>query len=143
MKLNLQTEDTPVIVKTKELCQTILEQPAYLALRQAVTSFLDEPASVEQYQQLCDLQETLSGKQAQGIPLGDDEIASFEKAEQAFLANPSAQGFIAAQRQMHEIEQTITRYVRKTFEIGRLPGEADFGGGGGGCGCGSGGCGCH
>ncbi len=96
---------------------------------------------MEQYRLLCDLQDTLGQKQSQGLPLEDAEIAGFEQAEQKFLANPSAQAFIAAQRQMHEIEQTVARYLRKTFELGRLPGEEDLGGGG--CGCGSGGCGCH
>lgn len=138
MKLHIQTEDTPVIQKTKELCSTILVQPAYLALRKAIDTFLDDPASVEQYRVLCDLQDTLGGKQEQGLHLSVEEIAAFEKAEQDFLANTAAQAFIDAQRQMQKIEQTVSKYVRKTFELGRLPQEEDLGGGG----CGSG-CGCH
>jgi cell fate (sporulation/competence/biofilm development) regulator YlbF (YheA/YmcA/DUF963 family) len=144
MKLHMQTEDTPVIQKTKELCQTILGQPAYHALRKAIDAFLGDPASVEQYRTLCDLQDTLGGKQEQGQQLSAAEIEAFEKAEQEFLANPAAQGFIDAQRQMQKIEQTVSQYVRKTFELGRLPQEDDLGGGGcgSGSGCGSG-CSCH
>lgn len=142
MNLKMQSEDTPVIRKTKELCQTILGQPAYLTMRQAIDRFLGDAASVQQYRDLCDQQDALGQKQEQGLPLTDAEVEAFEKAESLFLANPAAQAFIQAQRQMHEIEKTVTQYVRKTFELGRLPQEDDFGGGCGSGGCGSG-CGCH
>lgn len=142
MKLKMQSEDTPVIQKTKELCQTILEQPAYQAMRQAIDAFLGDAASVQQYRDLCDQQDALGQKQEQGLPLTDAEIAAFETAEASFLANPSAQAFIRSQRQMQDIEKTVGQYVRKTFELGRLPQEDDFGGGCGSGGCGSG-CGCH
>ena len=140
MKLTLQTEDTPVIRKTKELCQTILEQPSYQELRQAIEAFLGDNASVDQYQRLCDLQEELGHKQSHGESLTNEEVEAFEKEERDFLANPAARPFIQAQRKLHEIETTISTYVRKTFELGRIPQESDFAGG---CGCGSGGCGCH
>jgi hypothetical protein len=50
---------------------------------------------------------------------------------------PVAENFIKAQQQMHKIEKTVSQYVRKTFELGRIPGEDDFprGGCGPSCGC--------
>lgn len=38
---------------------------------------------------------------------------------------------------MHKIEETVSSYVRKTFELGRLPNEDDFESGscGPSCGC--------
>ena len=145
MKILLQTEETPIVQKTRELCQTILDQPAYQSMRGSISTFLENRAAVQQYQSLCDRQDALQSKQEQGLPLTDEEIAEFEKEEQAFLDNPVASSFIDAQRQMQNIEKTITQFVRKTFELNRLPLESDMKSGGGCCGGsgGSGGCGCH
>lgn len=142
MKILTQSSDTPVIQKTRELCQTILDQPAYQQLRKSIDEFIGHADSVSQYRQLCEMQDALGSKQEQNIPLPDDEVAEFERLEQAFLANPLAQSFIAAQRQLQQIEQTVSGYVRKTFELGRVPAESDLSGGGC-CGGSSGGCGCH
>jgi cell fate (sporulation/competence/biofilm development) regulator YlbF (YheA/YmcA/DUF963 family) len=134
----IQQNDTPVIQKTKELCQTILEQPAYQGIKTTIHAFLTDANLSGTYQRLCDQQDALHHKHEQGEMISDQEVAAFEKDETEFLANPLAQQFIDAQRQMHKIEQTITGYVRKTFELGRMPTEDDFSEGG----CGPS-CGCH
>ena len=139
--INLQTEETPVVRKTKELCQTIVDQPGYQAMKKSILDFLSNDDARAQYQRLCDLQESLHHKSHSGEEIPDAEIAEFERLEQAFMANPLAQGFIQAQQAMQKIEQTIMQHVRKTFELGRVPEESDFEEQGGGC-CG-GGCGCH
>ena len=135
--LILQQEETPVIRKTKELCQTILDQPAYQEMKQTIQAFLADAAMREHYQRLCDKQDSLHQKHEGGLEISDAEIADFERDESAFLSNPVAQGFIQAQRAMHKIEQTVNVYVRKTFELGRLPEDADLdtGGCGPSCGC--------
>lgn len=134
----IQQNDTPVIQKTKELCQTILEQPAYQGIKKTIHDFLTHADLSATYQRLCDQQDALHHKQEQGELISDQDVADFEKDETEFLAHPLAQQFIDAQRQMHKIEQTITGYVRKTFELGRMPTEDDFSEGG----CGPS-CGCH
>jgi cell fate (sporulation/competence/biofilm development) regulator YlbF (YheA/YmcA/DUF963 family) len=141
MKILSQAEETPIVFKTKELCQTILDQPAYQELRRQISVFLQNRDAVEQYRRLCDKQDVLQSKQEEGQSISTGEMADFEQEEKAFLANPLAAAFIDAQRQMHKIEQTVAQYVRRTFELGRLPESGDFGDEG--CGCGSGGCGCH
>lgn len=138
MNLKMQSEDTPVIQKTKELCQTILDQPAYQSIKTTIQTFLNDPSMSTHYQRLCDAQDALHHKHEHGELISDEEVAAFERDESEFLANPLAQQFIEAQRQMHKIEQTITGYVRKTFELGRMPTEDDFSEGG----CGPS-CGCH
>lgn len=132
------TEETPIIKKAKELCQTILDQPGYQEMKKAILDFIENEDAVRQYQDLCDHQDQLGAKQEQGIEPTVAEIEAFQKLESEFLQNAQAQGFIAAQRQMQKTEQTILKYVRKTFEIGKVPSDEDFGS----CGCGSG-CGCH
>lgn len=142
MKILTTNQETPIVSKTKELCQAILDQAAYQELRRAIDAFLQDPAAVARYQELCDRQDFLRTKQESEIEPSNEEWESFEKLETAFLQDPVSQRFIDAQRQLHTIEQTIGKYVRRTFELGRVPTEDDFEGccGGGGSG---GGCGCH
>ncbi|MCP5489044.1 MAG: YlbF family regulator [Verrucomicrobia bacterium] len=129
---------SPVLQKTAELCQTILEQPAYLRMRDDIMAFLQNEEARAQYEDLCTLQENLHRKQDEGAVISDEEMEAFEQAEALFLASPQAVPFIEAQQSMHEIESKIMEYVRRTFELGRVPQESDFEGGG----CGEG-CGCH
>lgn len=142
--LNIHTEETPVVTKTKELCQTIVDQQGYQDMKKTILDFLNNEEAREQYQELCDLQELLHHKSHEGTEVTEAEMKHFEELEQQFMANPLSQGFIRAQQAMQKIEQTIQQYVRKTFELGRVPDESDFESSGGGCcGGGGGGCGCH
>ena len=131
-------EDTPVVAKTKELCQTILNQPGYDQIKQGILDFLRHDEARQLYEKLCDMQETLGAKQDQGQMISEAEEAEFDALEQRFLSMPVAESFIKAQRQMHKIEKTVAEYVRKTFELGRVPVADDFSSGGCGpsCGCG-------
>jgi len=139
MKPLTLTEETPVITKTKELCETILTQPGYEQIKQSIVDFLHNDEARSLYEKLCDQQEVLSHKQENGETITELEDSEFEKLEQQFLSMPIAENFIKAQRQMHKIEKTVSEYVRKTFELGRVPNSEDFSSGGCGpsCGCGS------
>jgi cell fate (sporulation/competence/biofilm development) regulator YlbF (YheA/YmcA/DUF963 family) len=132
----LKTGDTPVVQKTKELCEVILAQPAYQAMRSTIEEFMGHAELRGHYQRLCDLQDELSRKQEGGELITEAEVHDFERTETLFLENPIAQSFIEVQRQMHTIEETVSGYVRKTFELGRVPTEDDLDHGcGPGCGC--------
>lgn len=138
--LNLSEEtETPLISKTKELCATILAQPGYEQMKQAILEFMHHDEARILYENLCDMQEQLHGKFDEGLPVPPEEEAEFKSMEQRFLAMPVAGAFIKAQRQMQNIEKTVANYVRRTFELGRVPGPDDLGGG---CGCGGSSCGC-
>lgn len=142
--LIIEEKETPVIAKTKELCETILSQPAYAQMKQSIVAFMEDDDARILYENLCDKQEELHQKHSQGLPISAEEDAEFEAMEKKFMAMPVAAGFINTQRQMQKIEKTIAKYIRKTFELGRVPVQDDFssggccGGssGGGGCGCG-------
>jgi len=141
-KLHLRTMDTNVensriVEKTKELCQTILDQPEFQTMRQRVDAFLADDSAKLQYQELSEKSAMLQHKQQMGAPLEMDEITDFEKRREAFLSNPVAQGFMDAQQTMHTVRESVSQYVAKTFELGRLPQKEDFEDGscGHGCGC--------
>lgn len=143
--LNILPQETPVITKTKELCSTIVEQPGYQEMKKTILDFLANDEARGQYERLCELQEHLHHKSHQGVEITEAEMSEFEQLEQKFMANPLAQGFIRSQQAMQKIEQQVSQYVRKTFELGRVPEDSDFESSGGGCcgGGGGGGCGCH
>ena len=129
-------EESPVIRKTVELCQTILDQPAYGKMKEDIMNFLQNEEARAHYDRLCDVQDQLQKKQRSGEVITDDEIAAFHREEEAFMGMEVASAFVDAQQKMHKIEATVTDYVRKTFELGRVPTSGDFSSGGCGAGCG-------
>ena len=132
------TIDNAVLTKTRELCQTILDQPEYSAIRRQVDAFLNDEKAQAQYETLSSKGEYLQHKQEQRLPLSGEEIADYESHREQFFNNPIARDFMAAQQQIHKMQETVTQYVAKTFELGRIPNADDFESGS----CGSG-CGCH
>lgn len=131
------TEESVIVQKTRELCQTILDQPQYQTIRQQIESFMGNDEVKLQYQLLNERGEYLRHKQQQGLQLTDDEISEFEQQREGFLNNPVARGFLDAQHEMHQVQESVGQYVSKTFELGRVPGPEDFDSGscGHGCGC--------
>jgi cell fate (sporulation/competence/biofilm development) regulator YlbF (YheA/YmcA/DUF963 family) len=131
-------EQTPVVRKTKELCQTILEQPNMKSIRQRIDAFMSDEKSRTQYENVVSKGQALQQKQQQSENLTGEEIADFEKHRDQLLQNPVARGFLDAQEELHEVKHTIHQYVNKTLELGRIPSEDDMqeGCGHGGCGCG-------
>ena len=131
-------EETSVIQKTKELCQAILDQPNMQSIRKRVDAFMADEKTRVQYDGLMSKGQALQQKQQTSMPLTGDEITEFETQRETLLNNPVARGFLDAQEELHEVQESIHQYVTKTLELGRIPTEEDLNGGG----CGHG-CGCH
>jgi cell fate (sporulation/competence/biofilm development) regulator YlbF (YheA/YmcA/DUF963 family) len=129
-------EDTPILRKTKELCQTILDQPNMLTIRQRIDAFMDDEKARAQYEGLMNKGQALQQKQQQSQQLTGEEIADFEQHRDALLNNPVARGFLDAQEELHQVQQSVHHYVSKTLELGRMPTEDDLNGScGHSCGC--------
>lgn len=136
---NLLEQETPVVTKVKELCTEIVNQPGFGKIIKDMETFMSDPEAQKEYEKMRTLQENLQARQQAGQDLTDEEIDGFNQARDRFFENDICRNFVNAQQQMGELQQTVTQYVTKTFEIGRVPEEADFascGGCGGGCGCG-------
>jgi cell fate (sporulation/competence/biofilm development) regulator YlbF (YheA/YmcA/DUF963 family) len=131
-------EETPVIQKTKELCQVILDQPNMQSIRRRIDAFMGDEKTRAQYDGLVTKGQALQQKQQLSLPLSGEEVAEFEQHREALLGNPVAKGFLDAQEELHQVQESVHQYVNKTLELGRLPSEEDLNGGG----CGHG-CGCH
>ncbi len=128
----------PILEKTLELCEAIVSLPEFPSLRQQLDAFLADESLQARYQELAEQSTSLQHQHQQGETLDAAAVSAFEQKRDAFLGNPVARGFLDAQQSMQDVRETVTRYVTRTFELGRVPTEEDFGG----CGCGSS-CGCH
>lgn len=142
--MSILANDSSVIAKTRELCAQIVSEPRFKELQSQVERFLDDDAARLQYQSVHERGEELHHKQHAGVELGAAEIREFEAARDALFKNEVATGFLNAQRELESIQQTVSKYVGMTLELGRVPEAEDFAEAEDGC-CGSnkGGCGCH
>ncbi len=132
------TQETQITVKTKELCQAILDQPHLRSARQRIETFMADKPARAQYEDVMSKGQALQKKQQSSAPLTAEEISAFEKARESLLENPVARGFLDAQEQLHGVHHSVNQYVSKTLELGRVPTDADFDSGEceHGCGCG-------
>jgi len=135
--MTTQIEENAIIEKTKALCQTIVDQPGMISLRQRIDNFLADANARGQYETVVNKGQALQEKQAQGRQLESAEIADFEKHREVLLSNPVARGFLDAREKLHKIQHSIQNYVSKTLELGRVPAAADLEDHscGDGCGC--------
>jgi len=131
-------EETTIAQKTRELCQAILDEPNVKALRQHIDNFMADEKTREQYDGLVAKGQALQEKQQRSVPLTGEEISNFEQHRDTLLKNPVASGFLDAQQELHQVQESIHKYVSKTIELGRLPSEEELSEG---C-CGHDGCGC-
>jgi len=129
------TADSIIVQKTRELCQTIVEQPEFQSIRQRIDTFMADDVAKVQYQTVVEKGEMLQHKQQMGLPMSAEEITEFEKNRDALVNNPIARDFLDAQQAMQKVQESVGQYVAKTFELGRPPSEEDFHGCGSGCGC--------
>ncbi len=131
------TENSPVLEKARELCEAIVAQPEFGTLRQQMDAFMADEGVQTEYRDLSELGAMLQEKHRNGGAPEASEIEDFERRRESFLQNPKARGFLEAQQTMQDVRETVSRYVTRTFELGRMPQPEDFHS----CGCGSG-CGC-
>ena len=103
-------ENPAILQKTRELCQAILDQPGFEAIRRQMDAFLADENIKTQYQELSERSALLQHKQQTGMPLDMTEIADFEQRREAFLTSPVAQGFLAAQQAMQQVQEGETYY---------------------------------
>lgn len=131
-------EETAITRKTRELCQAILDEPSMQGLRRRIDDFNADETTRAHYDGLVNKGEALQQKQQNSIALTDEEISDFEQHRDALLKNPVARGFLDAQQELRQVQESIHRHVSKTFELGRLPSEEDLSSSccEGGCNCG-------
>ena len=136
-------ESSALIEKTRELCQSIVEDSNFKKLQAEVEAFLNDDAAKLQYQSVHERGQELQQKQHSGVELSKQEIKEFEEARESLLSNELVTNFLGAKQELEGIQRMVGQYVGMTLEMGKVPTqeEVDHETGGGGC-CGGGGCGC-
>ena len=134
----IATEDSVIVQKTKELCQSILDHPDFKSVQQNIDTFMTDEKAKQAYQELIERGEELHHKQHQGARLSDQEIDAYQKQRDGVVNNPVTANFLRAQQEVHGIQESINKYLSKSFELGRVPApeEMEDGSCGSGCGCG-------
>lgn len=128
-------DNGPVLAKTLELCETIVSQPDFVAMKNHIDTFLADEDAKQLYHTVAEKGEYLHHKQHQGVSLGDDEIAEYEQHRESLMKNPVAVAFLEAQENMRQMQDAVTKYVTKTLELGRVASAEDFQSCGSGCSC--------
>ena len=118
----------------------ILDEPSMQALRQRIDTFMADEETRAQYDGLIAKGQALQEKQQRSVALTGEEISDFEQQRDSLLNNPVARGFLDAQQELHQVQESIQKYVSKTIELGRLPSEEELSAGC--CGEHEHGCGC-
>jgi len=133
------TNTSAITEKTRELCQTILEDPGFKSAQGRIQAFVADDQAKSMYETVVGKGQELRHKQHHGDAVSDAEVADFERQRESLMRNPVAVAFIDAQSELHEVRKTVEQHLAMTLELGRLPTEEDLSGG---CACDSG-CGCH
>jgi cell fate (sporulation/competence/biofilm development) regulator YlbF (YheA/YmcA/DUF963 family) len=129
-------QNETIQLKTRELCQAILEEPSVKDVRLRIDQFMINDDAKSQYEKVVAQGQALQEKQQKSLPLSGEEISAFEADRDKLMKNPVASAFFEAQEDMHHLQKAIQEFVGKTLELGRLPTEEDLQGScGHGCGC--------
>lgn len=127
--MTMLADNSPVMNKTKELCEAIAGDSEYKGLLEKVERFLADDAAKLQFQSVQERGEELNQKQQVGLELGDSEVKDFEAARDELMSNAVAKEFLDAQQSLQSVQSAIGKYVGLTLELGRVPADEDLQGG--------------
>jgi len=119
--MDTQAKESLITQRTLDLCQAIVDQSDFQVLKQKLDDFMSNELLKFEYQQVNGMGDLLRMKQSQGLELKPEEITQFEVMREKFLGDPVAQGFLDAQEQLQQLHEIVSRFLNKTFELGRRP----------------------
>ena len=131
------TNDADYKTKVKELCQSLLDDPALKEVFETIDKFMEDDDAKELFSKMQSKGESLQMKQQSGMELTAGEVEEYNKVRDEMMENSVASAFVGAQESIQSIHQVIGRSISLVFENGRVPTEEEFDSQ---C-CGSGGCG--
>lgn len=136
----IKLDTDAVLQHMEQVCHALMGQQVYKELRQMITDFACEDASVVQYEQFMELQQNIQQKEQQGIQPSTQEIDQLEHMELKIYENQVIRQFLYARREITKIHDAVSQYFVKAVELNRLPRREELSLKSG-CGCG-GNCGC-
>ena len=142
--MHATTETEPAyLAQVESLCETLLRSADYRSAQNRINRFLADANAKRQFIALNETGKELEARRRQGEELTEADIQSFNRQRDTMLQNLVIREFMEAENALQATHSTISRYVAKTLELGRIPAAEDLdsggccggGGGGGGCGC--------
>ena len=130
-------QESSTVIKTRELCQAIVDRPDFLELKRKLDAFMENEAAKFQFQMLNERGGILQQKQQAGMQITDEEIGQFEALRDGVLKDSVTTDFIDVQKEIQNMQEMVMNHLQKTFELGRVPTQEDFNS------CCSSSCGCH
>lgn len=133
----LESLESLVLEKTRELCNMILESGDYRDSRSKIEAFFSDEKAQSEYRTFSALGERLQYKQQTGR-LTQDDIDGYDDAHASLRENPVTAGFFDAEDALNSLVTKVSKFVGKTVELGRIPELDELTSGGccgGGCGC--------
>ena len=86
--------------KTEELCQLILDQPAYPELKGMIKKFFADDDAKALYNEVLEKQRFLQEKQQRGLQLSKEEVDAFEEDRDKLYMNPVSNNFMFASQEI-------------------------------------------
>lgn len=137
-------EQSSIDEKARELCELIVDQPAFIQAREHIETFLDDPRAQSVYRLWQEKAQELHRMSHEGLQPNDQDIQKMESLRQAVITDGVASKFIEGEEKLNEIFASVTKLLQETLKLGRVPSEAEMAADSGCCGShGGGGCGCH
>lgn len=136
--MEASTINPTTLDKARELCSFILESDEYRDSASKIETFFENSSAQNAYRSFTDLGESLHYKQSAG-KLTQEDIDGYEAAHASLRENAVTADFLDAEASLNSIASLVTKMVKKSLELGRVPEIDELSSGGccgGGCGCG-------
>ncbi|MEO0444437.1 MAG: YlbF family regulator [Verrucomicrobiota bacterium] len=140
--MNAPAQATRIQAKTRELCQTILDDASFAEAITRIQAFTQDKEAQRLYGTWQERGRAMHQLTHHGHTPTEEDVAELERCKAAVINNPTALAFEEAENQLNSIFGDVMKWVQTTLQKGRMPTEEDFassgccgGGGGGGCGC--------
>ena len=124
--------------KTRELCQFILEDPAFAAAFGSIDAFQEDKEAQGLYKSWQEKAAELHHMHHEGKEPSQSDVVEMERLKQTVMDNSVAADFVEAEDSVNDIFGTVMKLVQKTLQNGQIPTEDEMNE----C-CSSGGCGCN
>lgn len=124
--------------KIIELCEALVADGDVQSARDKAETFLSDDAAMSIYREMATLGRALHQKQHQGEEPDGEEISRFNALQDSCEENPVISGFLAAQKTLSGVAESVNAFVGKSLESGRVPAPEEMekkGSCGEGCGC--------
>ena len=120
------TEASTLEEKILELCQFIVDDPAYSEAQGHIEAFESDKSAQDVYRNWQQKAAELHQIHQQGSSPTDADIVEAERLREIVMDNAVANSFCGAEDSLNSIFGTVVKMVQLSLQNGRVPTEADM-----------------